>query len=168
MAPLPAPLDRFHWRQAWAAAKQHPVGSPRRTSCWLGRCLCTRVAFPVSHLSCSSSLIAGWCYCFVCPPLALYLPFSRLFLYPIGISSFIGTGRVRDKKEQGQTRERTAGASSSVYAARWRCKVHRSSDRTTLSNDKTIIVPRSSKLFLSPCPYVLNTFRNVTYSDIPC
>lgn len=49
---------------------------------------------------------------------SLYPPFSRLFLYPIGISNFIGTGRVRDKKEQGQTRERTAGASSSVYAAR--------------------------------------------------
>lgn len=50
---------------------------------------------------------------------SLCLPFSRLFLYPIGISSFIGTGRVRDKKNRDKrTRERTAGASSSVYAAR--------------------------------------------------
>lgn len=88
MAPLPAPLDRFHWRQAWAAAKQHPVGSPRRTSCWLGRCLCTRVAFPVSHLSRSSSLIAGWCHRFVRPPLALIL---SVFLSHVSFSTPLGS-----------------------------------------------------------------------------
>lgn len=168
MAPLPAPLDRFHWRQAWAAAKQHPVGSPRRTSCWLGRCLCTRVAFPVSHLSRSSSLIAGWCHRFVCPPLALIL---SIFLSHVSFSTPLGSAVLSGLDVCATKRTGTNARTNSRCIGR-QCMPQGDGAKcigvtivTTLSNDKTIIVLRSRNCLFS-VPYILNTFRNVTYIAI--
>lgn len=102
------------------------------------RCLCTRVAFPVSHLSRSSSLIAGWCHRFARPPLAhvLSILLSHVsFSTPLGSAVLSGldvcaTKKSRDKRENEQPVHRRQCMPQGDGA---KC----SSDRATLSNDKT-------------------------------
>lgn len=67
---VPGQAEQPQWQH-----QQHPVGSPRRTSCSLGRCLCTRLAFPVFHLA-----LPPPCHCFRFALMSLSL---SLFLWPI-------------------------------------------------------------------------------------